>query len=91
MNAQRNLPHEPTELVYLPKPSWLPAFTALGVALVVVGLFVWWPYGVIGAVIAIVVIVSWIRDAARATSRLPVEQRPTTAVLPAVPLRRRAD
>jgi hypothetical protein len=91
MNAQRQLPPEPTELVYLPKPSWLPAFTALGVALVVVGLLAWWPYGVIGAIIAVVAIVSWIRDAARATSRLPVEQRPTTAVLPAVPLRRRAD
>jgi hypothetical protein len=85
------LPPEPTELVYLPKPSWLPAFTALGLALVVVGLFAWWPYGAIGAIIAIVSIVAWIRDAARETSRLPVEQRPATAVLPAVPRRRPRD
>jgi hypothetical protein len=85
------LPPEPTELVYLPKPSWLPAFTALGLALVVVGLFAWWPYGAIGAIIAIVSIVAWIRDAARETSRLPVEQRPATAVLPAVPRRRPQD
>lgn len=84
-----DLPPQPTELVYLPRPSWLPAFTALGIALAVVGLFAWWPYGVAGAVIALVSIVAWIRGAARETSRLPVEQRPASAVLPAVPLRRR--
>jgi hypothetical protein len=84
-----DLPPQPTELVYLPRPSWLPAFTALGIALAVVGLFAWWPYGVVGAIIALVSIVAWIRGAARETSRLPVEQRPASAVLPAVPLRRR--
>jgi hypothetical protein len=83
------LPPPPTELVYLPRSSWLPAFTALGIALVIVGLFAWWPYGVVGAMIALVSIVAWIRGAARDTSRLPIEQRPSTAVLPAVPLRRR--
>jgi hypothetical protein len=84
-------PPEPTELVYLPSPSWLPLLTALGVALGVVGLFAWWPYGVVGAIIALVSIVAWIRSASRATSRLPVEQRPATAVLPAETLRRQED
>jgi hypothetical protein len=83
------LPPQPTELVHLPRPSWLPAFTAMGIALAVVGLFAWWPYGVVGAVIALVSIIAWIRDAARETSRLPIEQRPAAAVLPAVALRRR--
>ncbi|HZA90339.1 MAG TPA: hypothetical protein VE401_08910 [Solirubrobacterales bacterium] len=87
--AERGLPPEPTELVYLPKPSWLPLLTALGIALGLVGLFAWWPYGVVGAIIALVSIIAWIRGVARETSRLPVEQRSTTAVLPAVPLRRR--
>ena len=82
------LPPEPTELVYLPKPSWLPLLTALGIALGLVGLFAWWPYGVVGTIIAVVSIIAWMRGAARGTSRLPVEQRSTTAVLPAVPLRR---
>jgi len=82
------LPPEPTELVYLPRPSWLPALTALGVALVVVGLFAWWPYGAIGALIALVSIIAWIRGSAGETSRLPMQQRPASAVLPAVPLRR---
>jgi hypothetical protein len=81
-------PHEPTELVYPPRSSWQPVIAALGLALVVAGLFVWWPYGVIGAVVALVAIIGWIRDSARATSRLPVEQRRASAVLPAVPLRR---
>jgi hypothetical protein len=84
----RGLPPEPTELVYLPPPSWLPLLTALGIALGVVGLFAWWPYGVVGAIIALVSIIAWIRSGSREASRLPVEQRPATAVLPAVPLRR---
>ena len=79
----------PAELVYLPRPSWLPALTALGLAFAIVGLFVWWPYGVIGGAVALVSIIAWIRRATRDTSELPLEQRPATAVLPAVPLRRR--
>jgi len=43
---------------------------------------------VVGAIIALVSLIAWIRGAARETSRLPVEQRSTTAVIPAVPLRR---
>jgi membrane protein implicated in regulation of membrane protease activity len=89
MKAKRGQPPEPTELVYLPRPSWLPAFAALGIALVVVGLFSWWVYAVFGAVIGLVSIIAWIRHAAAETSRLPREQRPRSAVLPAVPLRRR--
>lgn len=82
------LPPEPTELIYLPRPSWLPALFALGLALTVLGLFAWWPYGAVGAIIALVAIVAWIRDTASEISRLPIEQRPASAVLPAVPLRR---
>jgi hypothetical protein len=82
-------PPSPAELVYLPRPSWLPALTALGLAFVIVGLFVWWPYGVIGGAVALVSIIAWIRRATRDTSELPLDQRPATAVLPAVPLRRR--
>ena len=86
--AEGKLPPEPTELVYPPRPSWLPALVALGLALTVVGLFAWLPYGVVGAIIALVALIAWIRQAASETSRLPIEQRPASAVLPAVPLRR---
>lgn len=89
--ADRGRLPEPTELVYLPPSSWLPAFTALGIALVVVGLFAWWVYAVFGAVIALVATIAWIRRAVAETSRLPIEQRPRSAVLPAVPLRRQRD
>ena len=82
-------PPEPTELIYLPRPSWLPAITALGLTLVVVGLFSLWVYGVIGAVIALIALWNWIGQARRDVARLPGKQRATTAVLPAVPLRRR--
>lgn len=86
--GDRDLPPQPTELIYLPEPSWMPAFTALGVALVVVGLFSWWVYAVAGAIIGLISVVAWIRDSARRTSRLPIEQPASTAVLPAVPVRR---
>ena len=81
-------PPQPTELVFLPRPSWMPALTALGLAFVVVGLFVWWPYGVIGGVVALLAIIAWIRSATRDSSELPLEQRQATAVLPPVPPRR---
>ena len=45
---------EASELVYVPEPSWLPAIAAFGLLGVLAGLFVWWPYGVIGGVLALV-------------------------------------
>ena len=61
---------EPTELVYLPEPSWEPALLAAGLAGVLARLFTWWPYGVVGAVVALVALWAWIRDA-RAELRPP--------------------
>jgi hypothetical protein len=79
---------EPTELLYLPAPSWQPALVAAGLAGVVVSLFTWWPYGAVGAVVALAALWAWIRDSRREFSRLPRRQRLTSAVLPAVPLKR---
>jgi len=79
---------EATELVYVPEPSWDPALLALGLALVVAGLFVWFPYGVIGAVIAIGAIMRMFRGTTDEVERLPRRQKLTTAVLPAVPPRK---
>lgn len=88
MSPARGLPPEPTELIYFPRPSWLPPLLALGLSLILVGLFAWWVYGIVGAIIAFAAIVAWIRRAAAETSRLPRRQRPATAVLPPVPPRR---
>jgi hypothetical protein len=82
---------EATELVYVPEPSWLPAITALGLAGVLTGIFVWWPYGVIGAVLALVGVIGMIRGTGRDVDRLPRRQKLTTAVLPAVPPRKPAE
>jgi hypothetical protein len=79
---------EPTELIYLPEPSWAPALIAFGLAAVLAGIFIWWPYGVAGALVALPALWSWIRDARAGFSRLPRRQRVTTAAIPAVPLRR---
>jgi hypothetical protein len=79
---------EPSELLYLPPPAWQPALLAAGLAGVVASLFTWWPYGVVGALVALAALWAWIRDARREFSRLPREQRITAAVIPAVPLKK---
>jgi hypothetical protein len=81
---------EPLELVYVPEPSWQPALIAFGLAGVVVSLFTWWPYGVVGAIVALFALRAWIHDARDDFNRLPRKQRIATAVLPAVPLQRSA-
>ncbi len=75
---------QPTELVYVPEPSWDPAILAAGLGLVIAGIFVWWPYGAIGAVVAIVAAVRMLRGTGDSVARLPRRQHLTTAVLPAV-------
>jgi hypothetical protein len=79
------------ELVYVPDSSWLPALTALGLAGVLTGIFVWWPYGVIGGVVGIVGLIGMVRGTRSDVARLPRRQRLTTAVLPAVPPRKPAE
>jgi hypothetical protein len=82
---------EPTELVYVPGPSWAPVLLSVGLAGVGVGLFAGLPYAVLGAVLALASLRSWLRSAGEEISGLPRRQRPTAAVLPAVPLRRTRD
>jgi len=86
---------QPTELVYAPGPSWAPVLAAVGLAIVGIALFAdrfYFVVGVvIGGVIALAALWAWIRDAGRDIGRLPREQRVSTAVLPAVPLRRSDD
>ena len=80
---------ESSELVYLPEPSWKPVLFAAGLAGVVVSLFTWWPYGVVGAIVALFALLGWISDSRASFNRLPRRQRVATAVIPAVPLRKR--
>jgi len=63
----------PSEEVHLPEPSYLPALTALGITLVIVGVVLFWALSAIGAAIAIVSIVRWIRLTREEISELPLE------------------
>ena len=80
-------PPQPSELVYVPAPSWLPVLTAAGLAGVLVGLFAGLPYAVAGAIVLLASLRAWLRDTGDQIARLPRQQHPTSAVLPAVPLR----
>jgi hypothetical protein len=77
-----------TELIYLPEPSWYPALLAFGLAGVLAGLWVWWPYSVLGAIVALVALRGWIVQARDSFDRLPRRQRLATAAIPAEELRR---
>ena len=81
---------EPTELVFVPGSSWAPVLLAVGAAGVVVGLFAGWPYAVAGAIVALGAFRAWIRRTGDDIARLPRQQRLSTSVLPAVPLRQPA-
>jgi len=80
-------PPEPSELVYVPGPSWLPVLTAAGLAGLLVGLFAGFPYAVAGAILLLAALRAWVHKTGDEVARLPREQRLSTAVLPAVPLR----
>jgi hypothetical protein len=81
-------PPPASELVYVPAPSWLPVLTAAGLAGLLVGLFTGLPYAIAGAIVLLPSLRAWLRDTRDEIARLPRQQRLTSAVLPAVPLRR---
>jgi hypothetical protein len=75
-------PPEPTENIYLPRPSVYPGLFAFGLAAVIVGLYAWWPYSVIGAFIAIPSLIAWLRANRGEITRMPRRQRTDTAPIP---------
>ncbi|MEK6278035.1 MAG: hypothetical protein AABM29_08485 [Actinomycetota bacterium] len=91
--AERQQVPESTELIYLPRPSWAPAFLALGAALAVSGiygegfLFRGYVYMIAGGVIALLALRSLVVGSARDFYALPRRQRPRSAVLPAASLK----
>jgi hypothetical protein len=75
-------PPKPTELIYQPRPTVFPALFAFGLAALVVGLFAWWPYSVIGGVIALFSLVGWLRANRDEIARMPRRQHTDTAPIP---------
>ena len=66
-------PPPPSEEVHLPEPSYLPALTALGLTIAVVGVVLSWILCGIGVVIAVAAIVRWIRQTREEMAELPLE------------------
>ena len=79
---------EPTELVYVPQPSWIPFFAAAGLTALLIGLYAGIASAIVGAVVLIAAKLAWLRRVGDEVSRMPRSQRPTTAVLPTIPPRR---
>ena len=87
MADQSQIP-EPSELVYVPGPSWAPAFTAAALMMLTIGAFKGLVYVLIGAVLLARAILYWVRDADRQAESLPRRQQVSTAVIPATTLKR---
>ncbi len=87
MSEHRHIP-EPGELIYAPKPSWAPAFLALGLLGLVAGIYAngfIFPsivYAVVGAVMALGAFRSLVRGAVSSYYSLPRKQQVRGAALP---------
>ena len=87
MSEHRQIP-EPGETIYTPRPSWAPAYFALGALGLACGIyasgFIFAPfiYGIIGAVIALIAFRSIVRGSIRDYYRLPRKQHVRGAALP---------
>ncbi len=75
-------PPGPTERIYLTGSSLMPVLLAAGLAGVIVGLFAWWPYAVIGGLVTLFALLRWLRDNRDDIARMPSEQHTDTAPIP---------
>lgn len=62
------------EQVHLPGPSYLPAWTALGITIALTGVVLSWVMCGIGVVIALVAVVRWIGETRSSIADLPLER-----------------
>ena len=87
MDEHRHVP-EPGETLYQPRPSWAPAFLALGAVGLVCGIFaagfIFSPfvYAIIGAIVALFAFRAIVRGSIRDYYRLPRRQEVRGAALP---------
>ncbi|MDQ3724610.1 MAG: hypothetical protein M3335_01765 [Actinomycetota bacterium] len=86
--AEHRQVSEPGEMIYTPRPSWAPAFLALGILGLVAGTFasgfIFEPkiWGILGAIIFIAAFRSIVRGSVRDFYRLPRRQETRGAALP---------
>lgn len=79
---------EPTELIYVPNPSWAPILTAAAVALLFAGAFMGWFLWLVGGFVLFLGARSWWVLANDEISRMRPSQATDTAVIPAEPIQR---
>ena len=82
---------EPTELIYVPNPSWAPIIVAAGIALLLAGTFMGWFLWLVGGVVLLLGIRAWWTLSGDEISRMRRSQRTDTAVLPADPIKARSN
>jgi hypothetical protein len=91
VSEHRQIP-EPGEMVYAPKPSWAPAFFALGALGLLAGIyaagFIFSPvvYAVVGAAFILAAFRNLVRGAIRDYYLLPRRQQVRAAALPVEPI-----
>ena len=61
------------EAIHLPGPTYLPIVTAVGLAIVVVGVVQSWVIVALGVLITLVAVVRWIRETREDIGELPLE------------------
>lgn len=81
---------EPTELIYVPNPSWAPILVAAGVALLFLGTFMGWFLWLLGVVVLLIGVRAWWTLSSDEISRMRRSQRTDTAVIPAEPIKTRS-
>ena len=81
---------EPTELIYVPNPSWSPIVAAAGVGFLVAGTFMGWFLYLVGAVLIFLGVSAWMRLSGDEISRMRRTQETDTAVIPADPIQVRS-
>jgi hypothetical protein len=64
---------QPTEEVHLPPPAYTPVLVALGTWIILVGVTLSWYITGIGAIIVLVAMTKWIRQAREEMRELPLE------------------
>ena len=63
------------EEIHLSGPSLVPMFTAIGIAVTLIGLILPWPFVLAGGIITFLSVVRWIRDVREDIEELPTESR----------------
>ena len=73
MNELEPQPPPVGEEIHLPPPTVVPALTAVGITLTLIGLTTFIELTVIGAVLTVVCVISWIKTARAELEELPLD------------------